>query len=267
MVVDRPVFPTTKQGPGWLSGRGGPVPAPSRLGAELGAWRYRPPHSSRQTLALALLLSASFHLVVFFGFGRHRQVVRAKEPEVIAVRLEMPILKELEEPDPLVRDDAPPPDNSAYAPALPDAPTRLALPTDFVQAIDLASLVPSPDLTSKVFVIPEHIRHAGKIGDGLGNIFNLADLDRVPEPLVQPSPVFPPSLKREVDQARVVVEFVVDTQGRVVDPMVVDTTHNGFDAAAVAGVARWKFRPGVRAGRNVNTRMQVPIIFRLRGDE
>lgn len=241
--------------------------SPSRLGAELGAWRYRPPDKSRQAITLALLLSAGFHLVLLFGFGRHQQIVRAKAAEAPVVRMEIAILKELDEPVPIVRDDAPPPDDSAYAPALPDAPTRIALPTDFVQAIDLASLIPPPDLTTKVFVIPEHIRHAGKIGDGLGNIFNLADLDRIPEPLVQPAPVFPPALKREVSEARVVVEFIVDAQGRVVDPMVVDTTHNGFDGAAVSGVARWKFRPGVKAGRNVSTRMMVPIIFKLRDDE
>jgi len=34
----------------------------------------------------------------------------------------------------------------------------------------------------------------------------------------------------------------------------------------MAGVSRWRFRPGMRGGRRVNTRMSVPIIFRVSDD-
>jgi periplasmic protein TonB len=80
---------------------------------------------------------------------------------------------------------------------------------------------------------------------------------------VQPTPLYPPALKREGLTATVRVEFIVDIRGQVLDPFVVDSTHHGFDEAAVAGVLRWKFKPGVRMGRRVNTRMQVPIIFKV----
>jgi protein TonB len=70
-------------------------------------------------------------------------------------------------------------------------------------------------------------------------------------------------MKREAQSATVRVEFVVDSTGRVVAPYVVASTHFGFNDAAVAGVAKWKFRPGIRGGKRVNTRMQVPILFRI----
>jgi protein TonB len=75
--------------------------------------------------------------------------------------------------------------------------------------------------------------------------------------------VFPFNLKREAITGQVRVEFVVDTEGRVRNAFVIETTHPGFDEAALTGVSRWRFRPGYKNGRKVNTRMQVPILFRI----
>ena len=136
-------------------------------------------------------------------------------------------------------------------------------PTDFVQQIDFASLVEKPDLAqAKLLSIPEGDRRSRAM-EGLGKVFNLADLDRIPEALFQPPPVFPAALKHDVSSASVTVEFVVDTNGVVVNAYVTDTSHVGFNVAATTGVSRWKFRPGMRGGRKVNTRMRVPINFKL----
>jgi protein TonB len=134
--------------------------------------------------------------------------------------------------------------------------------TDFVQQLDLSSLV-QPDLSkARLDRIPEHfIRGSGKaLAEA---IFNLADLDRVPEPTLQARPIFPPSLKESVPDATVVVAFIVDARGSVVSATVVSSTHPGFESAAIAGVEKWRFRPGMKGGRKVGARMQVPIIFRV----
>jgi hypothetical protein len=47
----------------------------------------------------------------------------------------------------------------------------------------------------------------------------------------------------------------------------VSATFPGFESASVAGVSRWQFRPGMKAGKKVNTRMRVPLIFRVIDDE
>jgi protein TonB len=217
-------------------------------------------------MALAIVISAGLHGSLLLAVRRHAPVVAHDDKDQLAViRIVMPDLKDLEEPDPAPRDDAEKPDLADYAPTLTDAP-QIALPTDFVQEINYASLLPPPDLSqAKVFVIPQNIIRSGKVGGGLGNIFNLADLDKVPEPVIQPSPVFPPALKREVDWAKVTVEFIVDKEGRVRDPVVVETSdaHQQFSDAATLGISRWRFRPGMRGGVKVNTRMSVPIIFRV----
>jgi len=52
----------------------------------------------------------------------------------------------------------------------------------------------------------------------------------------------------------------------VLNPIVVESSYNGFEDAALSGVARWRFRAGMRGGRRVNTRMSVPIIKKIRED-
>jgi protein TonB len=51
-----------------------------------------------------------------------------------------------------------------------------------------------------------------------------------------------------------------------VAPLVTDSSHHGFDDAAMVGVSKWKFRPGMKAGRKVNTRVRQMITFTV-GDE
>lgn len=239
-------------------------PGAQRIG---GDWHYYSPARSRKRLIIAVLLSASLHAAIFVGLGRPKPRLRqvAKE-SYIALTIEMPQIKELEDLDQPPDDPADRPDNGTPVPMQADVPTAPS-PSDFVQQFDYSSLIEKPDLSAlKLTAIPDHILRGGKIDGSLGKIFDLSDLDRIPEPIVQTPPIFPPSLKREVSHAVVRVEFIVNAEGRVVNPFVVESTHLGFNEAATAGVGRWKFKPGIRGGRKVSTRMQVPIIFRI-GDE
>ena len=266
MTTHCPVPLVTPSGPVVPSRTTARRSAPPWPVAPPGSWRYVGLPRWRWPLPLAACLTATFLALVFFGIGRHRPAARSyAEDDLPLLRIAIPpVVKELENPDPTPNDqDETHPIPAEYAPSLIDSP-RLALPTDFVQVIDYSTLLPRPDLSAaKVFVIPPNIRHGGKAGNGIGEILNLKDLDRVPQPLVQPSPIFPIGLRREVETATVHVEFVVDTAGYVINPVIVDTTHVGFNEAALTGVGKWKFRPGMKGGRKVNTRMLVPIVFRI----
>ena len=88
-------------------------------------------------------------------------------------------------------------DLGAIVPMLADVP-QVAAPTDFTQRLDFSTLIDKPDLTAaKVFTVPEGLRRVGKITDLVGPIFNLADLDRHPVPIFQPSPIYPVTVRRE----------------------------------------------------------------------
>ena len=230
-----------------------------------GSWHYQGElHSRRLRLVLAILASAAFHAGLFLGIRSQPKVVeRSLDEQLVKVTIAMPDLKDLEPPEPPPLDDsAEVVDFAQYVPTLMDAP-QIALPSSFVQEINYASLIPPPDTTqAKVLVIPQGIG-SGRLGAGLADIFNLIDLDRVPVPVLQPSPVFPFEFKREVNHAEVSIAFIVDVDGRVRNPVAVNFTHPGFVNPAVAGVEKWRFRPGMKGGKRVNTRMLVPIIFRL----
>jgi periplasmic protein TonB len=225
------------------------------------SWQYHtriPP----LRLTLAVLASAALHLGLLFGFSKSapkRVVVVEEEPRIVIVPL--PQLKDLEEPEPLPGDAEPPPDLGVLVPMQQDLP-QLTVATDFVQQVNFASLIEPPDFSQVKLSVPDHIRTMGNLAERIGRIFNPEDLDRVPQAVLQPAPIYPFNLRREGIAATVHVEFVVDSEGRVLNPFVMESTHPGFDEAAISGVAKWKFRPGVRGGRRVNTRMRVPIVFR-----
>jgi periplasmic protein TonB len=114
--------------------------------------------------------------------------------------------------------------------------------------------------------VPDNINR-GTLRQNIGTVFNISDLDRQPEALVQTPPLYPYALKREGATATVRVQFIVDSDGHVVNPVVIDSTHSGFNDAAMQGVSKWKFRAGMKGGRRVNTRMEVPILFKVTGEE
>lgn len=86
-----------------------------------------------------------------------------------------------------------------------------------------------------------------------------------PKAIFQTPPVYPRALRESGLRGEVVVDFVVDREGRVTHPTVVRTLNPAFDDAALDAVRRWKFEPGRRGGVPVTTHMQVPMGFVLNG--
>ena len=231
-----------------------------------GSWRYHRPRTSWITFAVAGTASAALHAALFFGSFLLPQKIApvTRVEEVPVIRLALPELKELEEPETSVSDEEPPPvDLAVPVPMQSDVPA-LAAPDSFVQPLNFASLLDRPDLSNAIVtVIPENYVRSSRLNERIGKIFNLDDLDRHPVPVLQPSPTYPISMRREGFSATVLVQFVVDAEGRVLEPVVVESTHSAFNDAAVKGVSRWKFRAGIRGGRKVHVRMQVPITFHI----
>jgi len=213
-----------------------------------------------------MLCSAGFHVVVLFGFNRHARVVhQAVVDDAIPVMLAMPDLKDLEDQEPQPSDSDKPVDAGLTVPTLADVPTQVDLSTAFVQQIDYSTLVPQQDLNAaKTLTIPTHINHGGKIGEGMGKIFDLKDLDHQPEPLVRIAPVFPANAKVAGMRADVTVGFIVDANGVVVNAYVVSSTDRRFDDSAIMAISKWKFRPGIKNGHHVNVRMAQPFPFVLK---
>lgn len=226
-----------------------------------GDWHYHGlPKAGRFVSWLAVVVSACLHLALFWsGYSRPvpRAVVVVKDSPVI--QLEMPPLEE-EEEERVEELDAAEEMPAISVPRLVDLPSAVAL-TDFVQPLQMNVTLENSIDASKLTHIPTRIAPAGQRPGGLKNLFDISQLDRRPDPIAQPPPQFPYSLKKDVTEAEVVVEFVVDTRGDTRDIRVISSTHSGFEPASIDGISRWRFRPGMKDGRKVNTRMMIPIRF------
>jgi len=216
----------------------------------------------RKDLIIGVTVSVLLHVGFLFGLNRPSVVVKhgpAKTEDTI--QIEMPTLPP--EPPEKKTDDLPPDEDVvpvAFAPpSLVDIPTVVPDAT-FVQQI---APPPPPGMTqAKGIVTIPPIPPSG-FGRGLGQIFDISQLDQIPVARLQQQPIYPFEMRREGVSGEVNVGFIVDINGDVRDAYVINSTRREFEAPAVQAVSKWKFRPGRKGGRAVNTRMSVPIVFNI----
>jgi protein TonB len=61
----------------------------------------------------------------------------------------------------------------------------------------------------------------------------------------------------------VVVEFIINENGDVIDTRVVRSSHREFEVPAVQAVQKWKFKAGRKGGKPVKVRAQQLLEFNL----
>lgn len=76
-------------------------------------------------------------------------------------------------------------------------------------------------------------------------------------------PRYPPDARRDRVQGTVLVEFLIDDEGRVAYAEARESIPP-LDAEAIATVKRWRFRPARVADKPVVAVAQAPVRFRLR---
>ena len=81
---------------------------------------------------------------------------------------------------------------------------------------------------------------------------------------VQSKIEYPVEARRAGIEGRVVVEYIVDEQGRVIQPRVVRGIGGGCDEEAIRVVKLATFKPGKQRGKPVKVKMSMPILFRLK---
>ncbi len=211
-------------------------------------------------LIIGLLVSALLHGGVLFSekFLKYEPPPKKKAEEVTTIEvIEMPRL-EPDEPEPVDLSDEPV-DVPDFAPPMQTDLPQIATPDSFVQKVQ----PPPPDNVKPaagIIAIPEN-RDTNRF-KGM-EVFDIANLDQQPVPRFQARPQYPFEMRRAGIAGEVVVDFIVDSKGDVQNAYAIRSSQREFEAAAVQAVSKWKFRPGRKGGRNVNTHMQVPIVFTL----
>ena len=88
------------------------------------------------------------------------------------------------------------------------------------------------------------------------------DYDSPPRPIKITRPQYPQEAFARKVEGTVLVEILIDSQGRVVRARVLQSIPL-LDAAALQTVYQWVFQPAVKHGRPVATIAQAPVAFRI----
>lgn len=216
------------------------------------AWR-----STHRDMAIGMVVS----FVVFAGVywvGEWAKPGHKAAPKEEAPTVQLMEMPKLEPDEPDVVDDTDQKTNPVdLAPPMQTDVPQAVTDTSFVQQVE----PPPPDMAIN--------KNALKVPQNTGNwkngmeVFDISMLDQIPERTFGPDPRYPADMKRTGTSGSVVVDFIVDTEGNVINAYAVQSTQHDFEADAVNGVSRWKFKPGKRGGRIVATHMRVPIEFKV----
>ncbi|MGA2402855.1 MAG: energy transducer TonB [Syntrophobacteraceae bacterium] len=101
-------------------------------------------------------------------------------------------------------------------------------------------------------------------GTGLSGEFDAATVDKIPQILKRIDPVYPGRARSLGICGKVVVRFLVEPDGRVSKPSIVEAHPKGyFEQSTLEAVRHWQFKPGSFKGKDVATWVVLPVQFRL----
>ena len=87
------------------------------------------------------------------------------------------------------------------------------------------------------------------------------DLHEQREPIYQPPPQYPDSLKKRNINGQVTVKFLVDSSGETEDIEIIESSHRGFNRAVLSAIAEWKFESNIKSSSKAKSEMQITIKF------
>jgi protein TonB len=211
-------------------------------------------------LIIGLLFSVGVHLLALNPFaGKHAPPKREVLKEEKVVQMEMPPLPE-EEEEKVEELNEEPVENVLAPPSLIDLPTVVPV-NAFTQPLQPP---PPPGMQAAKGAINIPVNPPGaNFGRGIKDLFDINNLDQKPVGRVQNPPQYPYEMSRAGISGEVVVEFIINANGDVVDTRVVRSSHREFEVPAMQAVQKWKFKPGRKSGKNVSTRVSQLIEFNL----
>lgn len=214
-----------------------------------------------------VIIATAFHALVFFGFnGSSDPTIREPDPppSTVPPPVIAPIEADLDDPviSAEVRAESKPQRKGSEDVYRPQMDEPLAQPTGW-------EIKPEPIHPSSGLAIDKiDPRLLGSL-DGDGEewtdhpVISFKHLDNPPRTRSQIAPIYPAAAKASGLTGEVLVEFVVDEQGRVLHARVVKSSSSIFEAPTLKAVERWRFEPGKKTGRPVRFMMVAPVVFSL----
>ncbi len=85
------------------------------------------------------------------------------------------------------------------------------------------------------------------------------------KPVHQVTPKYPIAMQRFGLTGQVLIDFKVDVEGRVRNPVIYQSDNPAFEEPAIKALLEWKFEPATRDGKPVEIKQRAPIVFLLGG--
>ena len=208
-------------------------------------------------LIIGIVVSLALHSSIYFFSQKAPPPKHAEAKKEEVVQFEMPPLEEekVEKVEDLQDEQQ---ENILAPPSLVDLPSLVPVDS-FVIAL---APPPPPGLTvSKGDITNPVTKPGANFGKGLSNLFNIGDLDQQPVARVRQAPAYPYDMRRAGINGSVVVEFIISTEGDVIQTQVIKSSHREFEMPALQAVQKWKFKPGRRRGQVVNVRASQLLEF------
>jgi periplasmic protein TonB len=214
-------------------------------------------------------IACSAHALLMFGFTKpeSRPVEKPTVCPVEPYKCVDVVIEEPEKPlEPIVGEALPVMKSSIVPPSSPEMPPLSGDNSGFLMRLE--TWVNRVD--SGMNIIPTGPIYPASNSGGIGGpgtergiVYPAANLDETPRARSQTPPAYPFALKSAGISGEVLVEFVVDESGRVLNPRVLRSSHPEFEAPTLAAVSRWRFEPGTRNALPVKFMMRLPLTFSL----
>jgi protein TonB len=218
---------------------------------------------ARKYMVRAVLVSSAAYVLVYLLSlgGNLLWANRPKETSVIVVPY-----REIAAPPPLSNDAAPPQVRVSSAVAAPaaavpvpvpdaEAPSDATIKSQEEIAAATPSMAQADDKGQQIVVAPPTEEELPKFGE-------YVYVEELPEAIHKEAPQYPDLAREASVDGTVMVQALVGKDGRVKDTRVVKSIPM-LDAAAVAAVRQWVFKPALSNNKPVAVWVAVPVKFTL----
>lgn len=196
-------------------------------------------------------------LMVFIGLTRIN-IMPSEEQEYVLETQDVVEMEEIIQTE--QREMVPPP---------PRPPVPVEVPNDvIIEDVDIV-INAELDLSSEGFLPPPPKREEEEVVEEEPEEDFFIAVENMPEIIggmrgIQERIKYPELAIKAHIEGRVYVQFIVNKNGEVEDPVVLRGIGGGCDEEAIRVIKETKFTPGMQRGRPVRVRYSLPIIFMLR---
>jgi len=249
----------------------------------------RQPRSRRRWLSLPIAVALHLVALMVFVFGSTWAVGKVKPVDVVTFVMPRPLPASEDgdgrpkppQPRPQTRPEVKP--DKPVQPTADTVPDKPPVPTADPPMDDFGTEMSTTDSTGKGYGngdgkgdgngigLDDGSDHTPIANDGVEVPKSEDDLPirlsvgmTRPEPIRKVEPRYTQAAQRAGLQGSVMVEAVIDEQGRVTDVRVLHGLPLGLDRNAVEAIQQWRFKPALRGDKPVKVYFTLTVIFSLK---